>query len=218
MHWRAIVELRAPAVRPALLSDDYLKWHWSRSRRKSLRQSRARLERLGSVALRLVSDPAEVPDAVCTFLELERSGWKGAAGTACGSSPATREFIEEMVAGLALSGSVLITELHAGEHLLASAINLVHRDELFAYQIGWDPQYAPFGPGVLHEVELLQAGRTALRHFSLFDSCSRDGTYIARLWPERLPVGTGRLTWGTSSLLATHLTDSLRAAVRFVLE
>jgi CelD/BcsL family acetyltransferase involved in cellulose biosynthesis len=216
MSWRTSVELRSPAVRPELLSDEYLKQHWSRSRRKTLRQSRARLEKLGTVELRLISSPAEIPDAVSTFLMLESAGWKGVAGTACGSSQSTQRFIEEMVVGLSLTGNVLITELHAGDHLIASAINLVHRDELFAFKIGWDPQYASYGPGVLHEVELLQQARDRLRNCKLFDSCSRDGTYIARLWPERISVGTGRLTWGTSSALATRLTDSLRAAMRFV--
>ncbi len=190
-EWRTHRERLVPVIFPDLVSDAYFDEHWSKSRRKTLRRCRSRLEELGPVQLRLARHPDDVSDALEQFLRLERDSWKGEEGTACLSHPRHAAWIREAVMGLALHGNVVISSLMAGKRVAAVAINLVSGTNLFAFKIGWDGALAEASPGVLHEVELAREATGRLREFTLLDSCATEASYIAPLWPERIPVGTG---------------------------
>ena len=189
--WHTSHERQVPAVYPEIISTDYLNEHWTKSRRKSIRRSRSRLEAHGPVLLRFAERPDEVATALEKFLRLEYETWKGAEGTACLSNPRDEAFVREMVAGLARFGHVVISELRAGDRVAASAINLTAGSGLFAFKIGWDMELASASPGVLHEAELMLEAQHRLRDFTLFDSCATETSYIAPIWPERISVATG---------------------------
>jgi len=191
--WETTVPRSVPAVFPEIVSEEYLADHWSSSRRKSMRRAKARLEAAGSVSLRLLSEPEDVAAALETFLRLEQDSWKGEAGTACLSNEKDEQFIRAMVMGMAEQGRVIMTELRAGERVVTSAINLTAGTALFAFKIGWDREWAAASPGVLHEAELMLAARHRLRDYTLFDSCATEDSYLAPIWPERIPVATGIL-------------------------
>ena len=182
-----------PTVFPEVVSEEYLATHWSSSRRKSLRRNKAKLGSCGPVHLRLHTEPSEVAKALESFLRLEHDSWKGEAGTACISNPRDEMFIREMVLGMADQRRILMSELCAGKRIIASAVNLTAGSALFAFKIGWDKTWAAVSPGVLHESELLLAACDRLRKYTLFDSCSTVNSYLAPIWPERIPVATGIL-------------------------
>jgi CelD/BcsL family acetyltransferase involved in cellulose biosynthesis len=189
--WKTDQVRQVPAVFPDIVTAESLERRWTSSLRKQLRRGRKFLEQFGPVELRLVVDPAEIPPALETFLILERNSWKGAEGTACASNPADETFIREMVSTLAARGEVLMSELRVGDRVAASAINLVAGGRLFAFKIGWDRDLAKGSPGVLHEAELLAQVTGRLRHLTLMDSCALESSYIAGVWPDRIPVATG---------------------------
>jgi CelD/BcsL family acetyltransferase involved in cellulose biosynthesis len=209
------VDHKAPCVHAAEVDESYFQRHWSRSRRKSIRQAREKLGRLGPVSLQLHRHPSAVGNALPTFLRLEAAGWKGADGTACLCNTEDLEFVDEMVTGLAEHGQVVISELCAGSRIVSSAINLLHGDTLFAFKIGWDPDFASVGPGMLHEVELMRA-EPICGQVRFLDSCAADDSYIGRVWPERTPIGIGRLTWTPLSIWTSRLTVSLTVVRRFL--
>lgn len=191
--WQTTEPRSVPAVFPEIVTEEYLAEHWSASRRKSLRRSKSRLGGQATIQLHLRTQPDEVAESLETFLRLEHDSWKGDAGTACKSNPNDESFIREMVLGMADQNRILISELLAGEQVVASAINLIAGTGLFAFKIGWDKTCAAASPGVLHEAELMLAARDRLRDYTLFDSCATEDSYLAPIWPERIPVATGIL-------------------------
>lgn len=214
--WRPLGQRLVPALFPEIVSDEYLTLHWSASRRKTFRRSRNKLESHGSVELRLHQTPETVAPALETFLRLEAASWKGEEGTACLSNHNDELFIRETVEGLSRHGNVLMTELTAGDRVVASAINFTAGTALFAFKIGWDSDFAHTSPGVLHEVELLHASQNRLRSFTLFDSCATESSYIAPIWPERIPIVTGLICASPLARWSRRLLDAGANAKRLV--
>ena len=206
--WRTLGQRMVPALFPEIVSDEYLTAHWSASRRKTFRRSRNKLEAVGPVELRLHQSPDAVAVALDNFLRLEAASWKGDEGTACLSNRRDELFIREVVEGLAPHGNVLISELTAGDRVAAAALNFTAGTGLFAFKIGWDNEFAHTSPGVLHEVELLHASQNRLREFTLFDSCATESSYIAPIWPERIPVVTGLVCSSYLARLSRRLLDA----------
>ena len=215
--WRALDQRMVPALFPEIVSDEYLTEHWSASRRKTFRRSRNKLAAVGPVELRLHRDPKSVASALDTFLRLEFDSWKGEEGTAILSNRRDEQFIREVVEGLAPHGNILISELTAGDRVAASGLNFTAGTGLFAFKIGWDNEFAHTSPGVLHEVELLHASQDRLRSFTLFDSCATEASYIAPLWPERIPIVTGLICSSYQARLSRRLLDVGSNAKRLVL-
>lgn len=216
-EWQVCNRRQVPAVFPDIVSEEYLKNHWSASRRKSLRRSRMKLEEKGAVHLRLSRKPDEVGVALETFFRLESDSWKGVEGTAIISDPACEAFVRSMVSGFSQQGNIVISELMAGEQVAASGLNLTVGGALFAFKIGWNSEFANASPGVLHEAELLLESQRELRDFSLFDSCSTEDSYIAPIWPERIPVGTGLILTTRPSRWVRSLVSAGREAKRLIL-
>lgn len=215
--WRALGQRMVPALFPESVSDEYLTRHWSASRRKSFRRSRNKLEAIGPVEFRLHQDQDSVVPALDTFLRLEAASWKGEEGTALLSKPRDELFIREIVNGLAPHGNVLISELTSGGKVAASALNFSAGTGLFAFKIGWDSEFAHTSPGVLHEVELLHASQDRLRGFTIFDSCANESSYIAPIWPERIPVVTGLVAASPIARWYRRILDAGSNAKRLVL-
>lgn len=217
LRFETVIDHHAPCVQPSTVWTDDVSRLWTKSRRKSVRQSLERLSRRGPVSLALHRDPRSISEALPTFLRLEAAGWKGAEGTACLSNSEDLEFVEEMVTGLAQQGHVAISELRAGSIVVATAVNLLHADTLFAFKIGWDAEFADVGPGTLHEVELMRSPLLPAE-VRLLDSCAMEDSYIGRVWPGRSPIGIARLTWTPLSMWTSRLTDSLTVMRRFFQE
>lgn len=215
--WRALDKRMVPALFPEIVSDEYLTEHWSASRRKTFRRAKNKLAEIGSVDLKLHQSADAIARALDTFLRLEAASWKGEEGTACASNRRDEQFIREVVAGLAASGNVLISELTAGDRVAASALNFTAGTALFAFKIGWDGELAHTSPGVLHEVELLHASQQRLRDFTLFDSCATEASYIAPIWPERIPVVTGLVCSSTLARWGHRLLAAGKGAKRLAL-
>lgn len=214
--WQVTLPRNVPTVFPEIVSDEYLSEKWSSSRRKSLRRSKARLESCGPVHLRLHTEPREIARAIETFLQLEHDSWKGVAGTSCVSNYCDEMFIREMIGRMADQNRILISELCAGNQVIASALNLTAGSALFAFKIGWDRRWAAASPGVMHEAELMLAARDRLRNFTLFDSCATESSYLASIWPERILVATGILHPSRWSRWSEQLLQSGRLLQRWI--
>lgn len=195
--WQVTEQRPSPAVFPGVVDAEYLDSVWSASRRKAIRRAYRKLEAYGPLRLRLITDAAEIPRSVDRFLELERNSWKGTAKTALASTPSDKAFVEEMVVGMAARGNVVMSELLVGERVAAAAINLVMGEVLCAFKIGWSLELARASPGMVHEVELMRRFAGPLAGYSLLDGCTNPESYLSRLWPSRIPVGT--VVIGTSS-------------------
>lgn len=215
-EWRTQRERSVPAIFPERVSEAYFDEQWSKSRRKTLRRCRSRLEEAGAVEFQLARRPDDVADALETFLQLERDSWKGEAGTACLSDPRHAAWIREVVMGMAVQDNVIISTLKAGHRAAAVAINFISGTSLFAFKIGWDGSLSEASPGVLHEVELAREASRSLRHFTILDSCATETSYIAPLWPERIPVGTGMICASRLAKWSQSAIESARTVKQLV--
>lgn len=88
------------------------------------------------------------------FYELERSGWKGAHGSAIASRPATRQFYDEIAREAAKSGYFVLDTLQCAGRTVAMQYGLEYRDRYFLLKSAYDESLAACSPGhlLIHEV------------------------------------------------------------------
>ena len=185
LSWHTEGVHESAAFFPPIASEDILKGNYGKSLRRKLRN----LESAGPVRLRWIERPEELPAALEQFLFLEDAGWKGTEGTSMLADGGAATFLKEMASGFHQHGGLVITQLLAGEQVVASAINIRSGSTLFALKIGWDPQFAKAGPGTLHEHFLLPLVCQDFPDVTCVDGCSRPGSYLEDLWPHRVSIG-----------------------------
>jgi len=166
---------------------DYLEW-MKPHRRRELKRLRRRLE--DGVGGLEVQDRSNDSGAVDDFLRLERSGWKGQAGTAMAARAQDGEMFRRLCSAFAGENRLQLLALQAGERALAMKCNLIAGDAVFCFKIAYDEQYARFSPGVLLEVDNIELFHDRRRE-ALMDSCADPNhPMINRLWQERRTIVT----------------------------
>jgi CelD/BcsL family acetyltransferase involved in cellulose biosynthesis len=199
---------------------DYLDKALSRHHRNEYRRKLKRLEtEVGSLTLRDVSDDSAAYDR---FLELERSGWKGEAGTAMASHPGHGEFFLEVCRGFASSGRFLMLELASDKETVAMRCELLAGDGSFNFKVAFNERFARFSPGIqLYIANLHRFHHSGMRWS---DSCA-DSTNatLNRIWPGRRRLQSvvatrrgahGTLQYGKWRAAAAALAAKRRAATR----
>src|SRR5206468_1320977 len=102
----------------------------------------------------LARTPAQVGEALETFLALEASGWKGKRGTALCQNDGDAAFIRRATVALAARRQCEIAILRAGAAAVAAAIVPRHQDRAYYFKIGIDERFAKISPGVQLTLEL----------------------------------------------------------------
>jgi hypothetical protein len=125
------------------------------------------------------------------FIRLEHSGWKGDEGTSLYSNPNHRRFFYEMMAGFNETGRAFFTELSLNGKNISSTSNLISGKAGFAFKVGWDIEYAKYGPGILNEIKTLEHGQESLSDIEYIDSSAAQNSYINRFWPGRRDICEG---------------------------
>jgi CelD/BcsL family acetyltransferase involved in cellulose biosynthesis len=179
-HRRALLEADAGpdvAFGPALAG----------RRRKELDRQ---LRRLGSVDHRTAVDAGTVEEAFDTFLELERMGWKGDAGTSLADDGRRLAFARSLVGTLAGEGRARIDTLSAAGRSIAALVTLLAGDTAFLWKIAHDPDFASASPGV-QVVRAAGAGFLADPAIRSVDSLATpDHPMIDRVFAGRIRIGT----------------------------
>lgn len=160
---------------------------------KDRRRHRRRLQQKGTLEFRLLRGTEVDEPAIRMHLALEHAGWKGQRGSSLQSAPAQTAFFREMIAGFAGLGAAVLMETRLDGRVIASSSNLLLGDTLNGFKIGWDPEFAAYGPGMLDEAALVAALPAQLPGVRRFDSQAQQGSYLARLLPQRVRMATGTL-------------------------
>lgn len=167
----------------------YLSATLSSSRRKELRRLKRRLGEELQEPIE-VRDRADDPRAYEDFLRLEASGWKGARGTALGSSQGHAAFFVELCERFHRDGRLQLLTLGTQGKAVAMQCNLLSGNAVFCFKVAYDEQLGRYSPGVQLEVasvEVFHAQTSA----SVMDSCAAaDNDLINRLWPDRRTLTT----------------------------
>lgn len=201
------------AIRPATLSPDLSTF--SKTRRKSIRRSRKRLESHGDLTFRLHC-PTDATSSLETFLRLESMGWKGTANSAIDCSQSDTAFLHDAVSGLVHERQAVFAELSIADAVICSSINFVVGDRAFAFKIGWNPEFAEGSPGVICELEFIQALARQYPHIQLCDSCSSSDSYLNAIWPERISLKSGSYISGTIGKAIASTLSGMRGVKRCI--
>ena len=169
-------------------ADDHLACALSGKKRKELRRQAKRLGELGRLSVERTSGEAELPAWVDAFLALERSGWKGAQGSALASDPATAGFFARALAGAGAAGRLERLALRIDGNPIAMLANFIAAPGSFSFKTAFDERYARYSPGVLLQLENLKmAERDGV---DWMDSCAaEDHPMIDSLWRDRRHIG-----------------------------
>ena len=207
-------------LRSELSSDAYQERHINAKRRKEMRRQRKRLEELGPVNSRLLTDQSELDRWCDDFLAIERSGWKGDQGTALACNPEDTAFFRECVARSFAAGALRFLRLDLEGRAIAMLINFHTGEGSFAFKTAFDETMARFSPGVLIELENLRLILDAPGP-AWMDSCAAPNhPMIDGIWAERRKIAQYRVQLkGPFRLLAWHavkVADGLGSLLRLI--
>ena len=215
--WTVKDEDQRPGFSPSRIKDQYFQDHWSKNRRKTAKKNIKRLETLGDWQFRLVHNGPEFDQAIERFLELEHAGWKAGTGTSLRSRPQQEKFFTSMVRNFAVTNTAFFAELWLNDRVIGSSSNLISGDSVFAFKIGWDPEFAKVSPGTILESKLIQRAPELLEGIRFVDSCSSGDSYVGNIWPERMRVGSGLLTLKRRSRWIAAGFDQIKTVKRQVM-
>lgn len=207
-HERALLRRTAEGDRSTAISS-----HHRRELNRLGRRLEAQLD-----GARSVCDEAGDADAVAGFLELERSGWKGARETALAARPSHAAFFVEVCRAFAAEGRLELLTLRAGDRRVAMKCTLYSGEGGFCFKIAHDAQLRRFSPGVQLERENIRIF-DARRSERWQDSCADpDNAMINRLWTDRRQMTTIMLSppgvRATVSRHGAHLVQAVRTRAR----
>lgn len=121
----------------------------SRNRRKALRRHRRNLEAEGEVGFEVHDGSTGLDELLAEVFTVEASGWKGKAGTAMSSTPATASFYTEVARWAADRGWLRLALLRLDGRPIACDFALEQGGAWYTLKAGYDEEFRSFGPGAL---------------------------------------------------------------------
>lgn len=123
--------------------------------RANLRRRARRLGEQGAVAVRREDGAGDLSGALGDFLALERSGWKGARGTAIAGDPRLVAFYARVAHDAAARGALAIRALALDGRPVAIHLGLVHRGVYYLPKTAYDERLGSVSPGQLLHREVV---------------------------------------------------------------
>jgi len=199
-------------------ADAYLRAILSAHSRRDLRRRWRRLAERGELAFDSLDAGEDVGRWADEFLRLERSGWKGAAGSALDCTDAGRRFFRTVTREAHARGRLLMVALRLDGRPVAQQCSLLAGSGAFSFKIAYDEHFGRFAPGVLMEIENIRElhRRPEIRWM---DSCAVSSNEVAnrlrldRRGVQTVVIPTGRMT-GDVVVAALPLLQWVAHAVR----
>ena len=190
----------------------------TKRRSKKLMNKRERLSELGSINYEELAPEESVEPWLEDFLLLEHKGWKGAANTSIASDASQAEFFRKVAIDFHNKGRLRFARLQSGARTIASFIDLVSGQTLFAFKSAYDPDFGKFSPGVLLDYlgleSFLDTGA-----YEWMDSCA-EGPHpvLSKMWPDSRTLCTAvvsrRNLFTTTGLKTAFLLQSIRTKLK----
>jgi len=167
--------------------DAYLAEHPSKGRLKDLRRRRRRLGERGVLSLDTATGGAPLRAALDAFLRLEAAGWKGGAGTALSSRPATEAFARTLFTEGGGPVGVRADSLCLDGRPLAVSLALLAGGTATLLKTAYDEAERAHAPGLVLEAEIVRALHET-RFAERLDSATLAGSALESLYAERETV------------------------------
>lgn len=153
--------------------------------RGNLRRRAKRLHELGAVSLERTDGLDGLDVALAEFLAVERSGWKGAGGTAIALDGRLVRFYAQLAKDAAARGGLAIRTLRLDGRAIAVHFGIVHRGVYYLPKTGYDEALSPVSPGQLLQREVL--AECEARGLSRFDFLGPDMAWKRDWEPSLAP-------------------------------
>lgn len=139
--------------------------------RRDVHHYERRLERQGDVALTCIESPDDLDECLSEALTIEKSGWKGRAGTAVADSVHHARFYRELADGMSRKGRFALFFLSLNGEKIAFDYCLRYKDRINLLKTSYDPSFAKLAPGkVLRKKTLEGHFREPYRIYDLLGS------------------------------------------------
>jgi CelD/BcsL family acetyltransferase involved in cellulose biosynthesis len=130
----------------------------SASVKKRLRKRSKMLNELpGGLSVETILEPERVTEALDRFAALEIMSWKGEVGVGIHKDEASRGFYEEFTRYSAEKKQAEIYFLKIADRDIASYINYLYGNVVYARHTAYDPNYSKFAPGIYLKSYILQS-------------------------------------------------------------
>lgn len=178
---------RRALLKSAQTPQEYWESNVRKKKRKELNRLANRLGELGTISYNTLAPDEDARPWISSFLALEKTGWKGKAGSALGCDPKLTRFLEIAATGAHAIGKLDFHRLDLDGKPIAMLINFLAAPGGFSFKIAFDETYARYSPGVLIERYNLRILEN--RDIEWIDSCAaEDHSMIDSLWSERRDI------------------------------
>lgn len=205
-------------LRPRETAEAYIALSQGGRQRQEYRRQRRRLEDLGTLETRSLTANEPAEPWITDFFRLEASGWKGRANSAIATQANVVEFFRAAMTTAHAAGRLHMLGLFLNGKAIALKCNFLAGGGAFALKIAYDEAYAKSSPGVMLELDTIDAIHRDPR-IAWMDSCAcPNHPMIDRLWLDRRAIqrrviSTGS-TWGNVVLGLTALGRALKRSLR----
>jgi hypothetical protein len=184
-------------LKPAVDAETYCTAGMTGHNRQEQRRQRRRLEEMGRLEFRTLSQPEDVDAWVDIFLQMEASGWKGEEQTALAADSQHADYFRKISHAAFKRSQLMMLGLFLDDRPIAAKCNFKSGAGSFAFKIGFDESLSKFSPGVQLELENIRVAHE-MKDLQWMDSCAAPTHFmINRLWKDRrtiqkLLISTGR--------------------------
>ena len=139
-------------------SGDFAQWRaLSRPRWGApLERFRRKMGREHGAVIEAVVAPVDLAAELRAGFEVEASGWKGAAGTAILSHPATTRFYEQVAAWAHARGELRLSRVTLDGRMAAFDLTLLRGGRLYLLKTGFDERYRRLAPGLVLRLSTIE--------------------------------------------------------------
>jgi CelD/BcsL family acetyltransferase involved in cellulose biosynthesis len=153
---RRITRLSSPYVDTTTAWDGYEAALSTKKLREMRRRQRRLASDVGTVGFEIVDGAGDWESVLAAGTAVEASGWKGTAGSAVTSDPATESFYRSVAQWAAREKLLQIAVLRAGDSVVAFDLALSDGFRTWLLKTGYDDRFAPYSPGTLLRYEVLK--------------------------------------------------------------
>lgn len=153
-----------PMVEPAYSSPtvatdgDFDAWRKESKRRwgAPIERFRRKLGREYDAELAIVVPPGELEAELDEGFRVEASGWKGRAGTAISSNPATEAFYREISREFEQRDELRLSRIGLDGHTVAFDLCILYDGRLYLLKTGFDEDFRRFAPGLVMRLSIIE--------------------------------------------------------------
>lgn len=215
MKWKLFEQWSRAIFLPGQLERDPL-GHLSKGQKKNHYRSQRKLQELGTLEWVVQRGTQSLQKSIEEFVRLEHMGWKGEGGTSLYSNANHLRFFIEMMTGFNQKGRAFFTELKLNGKNIASTSNLISGKVGFGFKVGWDIEYAKYGPGTINEIKALEEGYKYISDLEYMDSSAGPDSYMNDLWPRRRELCEGMFCLtpaGRAALASVEIARKMKNAL-----